>query len=401
MQNDRVILSNDLREMPRSTWDALRHPSFYLSYDWLVARSITIGGTAQFLMMHDECGRPLLGFPLYTISATSHPGYDPVGLLLNAAHSGRLVCSSADAYILQQLCTILERERGGLRPALVVAAPGRSGGLSYGHGVTALHALQLLETACDALDSLAVQAGAPVSAWLYVPEGTDQTLHRTLSSRGYVPVLMDAECYLPIRWGTFDGYLRLFPARRRKTIRQEMKRFSNAGFHVEFHGAEALTRELALLEVQWRAKYGRDVSVTDVETQYALLREHLDQRVRVFVARQKERTVGFTVFFEHLGIWYSRFGGFDYDVGKIFSYFNLLFYEPVREAIRRGITCIRYSTSSIDTKRRRGCLLANVLMYVRFPRSLVPTIGLQALDRIQHEQLDLKPSPPEIKNPTL
>jgi predicted N-acyltransferase len=380
---------DDLRDLPREAWDRLRHPTFYLTYDWLVARSLTIGGAPRFVLVRDGGERPLLALPCYVVSSASYQAYDPVALLLRAGDQQvRRAADLADLQAIRRLGAALEQAHRDLLPAVVVAAPGRSGGISYAEDVTGAQAVGPVGTAVAVVEGMAAETGAPLVAWLYLAEGRDPVLHRLLTARGYLPVVMDAENYLPIRWKSFEEYLQHFKSHYRKTIRREVSRFACAGIEVELAAADALGLELARLEVQWRAKYGRWLPVGDIVRQHDLIKETVGTPVRVFVARQGGRAIGFTVFFEFDGAWYSRFGGFDYGVGKLYVYYNLLFYAPVAEAIRRGITSIRYSTGAHDTKRSRGCLLANLLMYVRFPTALAGELGpgLRALDRLQRRR---------------
>jgi uncharacterized protein len=381
-----AVVRDDVRELPRADWDRLQHPSFYLSYDWLAARSITIGGRAHFVLARGGDGDPLLAVPFYTVTEASHRGYDPIELLLRPVDAPARG-NAADHAAVADLRATLAREHERLRPAVVVAAPGRSGGVSYARDLEGGRRREVLEAAATVVEETAERGAAPVTAWLYLPEG-DAALHDVLTTRGYAAVVMDAESYLPIRWPTFEAYLRNLSANRRKSARREMARLAEAGVDLELRGPSALDRELAGLEIQWRAKYGRRLSLAEVEAQHELLRTVLGPSVLVFVARRQGRAVGFTVFFEHGDTWYSRFGGFDYTAGPLFAYFNLVFYAPLKEAIRRGVTAIRYSTGAHETKRSRGCLLANLLMYVRLPSTLATTArpGLTALDRLQRRR---------------
>jgi predicted N-acyltransferase len=356
MPEMRATVCDGLGNVDREAWAALDRPSFYLSYDWLAARSETVGGRFHVVLVHDDVGRLLVGVPCYVTDETSHPGYDPVRVL-----------TDGDDESLQASCD-------RLRPALVVAAPGRAGGIAVAPGLGQRERARALAVAIDAAEGLAVREGVPVVAWLYVAEGADAQLDALLSARSYLRSVVEAECYLPIAWSSFDDYLEHFKAPRRGKIRREKESLIRAGGQIEMGGHELLGLELARLEVQWRHKYGRDASLPDIERQYDLLRRHLGSMIRVFVARRDGVPIGFSVFFEDENVWYVRFVGFDYAVDRAFLYFNLLFYAPIQAAITRRIACIRYSFKSYDAKRSRGCLLENVLAYVRVPELVEPCV---------------------------
>jgi predicted N-acyltransferase len=378
-----------LGDVDAATWDALAHPSLYLSHAWLRARSRTIKGEQRFVLVSAPDGEPLLGAPGYLVGGSSHPGYDPARVLqVDDLPDEEVAHEPGGARALDLLRATL-RERGGeLHPSLVMAAPGRSGGVGYGAELDPDERAAALRVALDALDRQAVADGARSICWLYVMSGEDDVLPAVLREHGYLGVVVDAECYLPVAWDSFDGYLAAFNSQRRKKIRHEMRALSSAGAVVEEHGADALGPRLATLELQWRAKYGRTPALDDVLADYEELRTHFAKGLRVFVASLDGRPIGFTTFLEQGDVWYSRFGGFDYSAGNLFLYFNLLFYHPVRAAIDHGVRCVRYSLKSYRAKHSRGCSLRNVLAYVRLPQEIGEQLRgpLDLVDRTQRRR---------------
>lgn len=102
--------------------------------------------------------------------------------------------------------------------------------------------------------------------------------------------------------------------------------------------------------------------------------------MRLFIAFKEQRPVAFALFYEYNGVYYLRPIGFDYSrLNDEFCYFNLIFYAPIREAIRAGIKAIHYSMESYDAKLGRGCKLRHLLAYVR---PLHETAG--SLDQFMH-----------------
>jgi uncharacterized protein len=247
----------------------------------------------------------------------------------------------------------------------VVAAPGRAGGAATSSRLRGKARERVFATVDETARTIAAKEGARAVAWLYLTEDADVELQAVLSARGYLSGVVDAQCYLPITWSSFEEYLMHFKAPRRRTIRMEREALSRLGGRIELGGDELLGPELAGLELHWRRKYGRVASMSNLLHQYAQLRQHLGSMIRVFVAYRGDSPIGFTVFIEHDKAWYARFGGFDYAEKDAFVYFNLLFYAPVEAAISRGIECIDYSLKSYEAKRSRGCLLRNVFLFLR------------------------------------
>jgi predicted N-acyltransferase len=265
-----------------------------------------------------------------------------------------------------------------------VAAPGRYGGASFREGLGPESARLARDSLIDAVERQSRQDEAAAISWLYLFQGEDPLLETALSARGYEDMILDAECYLPLDQGSFDGYLSNFRAEYRRKIRYEMAALEDSGAEVAMFGGEALGLELATLERQWRVKYGRTPPVEEIVADYHQLYEHMGDKLRVFVAHKDGKALGFSVFLEDGKTWYSRFGGFDYSAGNLFLYFNLLFYHPLRTMYEKKVEVARYSLKSYEAKRSRGCLLRHVLAYIKAPEgwpSLRP--ALELIDRAQ------------------
>lgn len=383
-------------------WDRLAHPSFYLSSDWLRARSRTIKAAERFVLVSDEEDSPLVGVPGYLADGSAHPGFDPARVLTFSDLTdpdAEPVSGAVEA--LAQLRAALRERAGDWLPSLVVGTPARYGGISYAPGLAGDGARAALGTAIDAVERQATADAARSICWFYFAEDEDPLLDVMLRERGYLSFVVDAECYLPIVWQDFGGYLSSFKAEGRRKIRYEMAAFDAAGVKVELHGGEALGSDLAALERQWRLKYGRTPPLTEIVADYEELRSYLSSSLRVFVATLAGRPIGFTVFLEQGDTWYSRFGGFDYSVGNLFLYYNLLFYRPIQVFVERKARYARYALKSYQAKRSRGCLLRNVLAYVRPPEGW-STLGasLEIIDRAQRLRFAAIANRRIARNPT-
>lgn len=364
-------------------WDRLAHPSLYLSSDWLRARSRTVKAAGRLALLSDRDG-PLAAAACYLSDENAHPGYFPPRLLGIDCLDEAALGSPAQAQALAQFRAQLKQGAADWSPSLVVAAPGRYGGASFRAGLDAQAAARARAQLVEAIEDRAQRDAARSLCWLYLIEGEDPLLEAALAERGYGRLILDAECYMPLPWDDFDGYLDSFRAEYRGTVKHEMAAFDAAGVQVELRGADALDAELAALERQWRLKYGRTPELEEIVADYDELRAHLSDRLRVFVAVQDGRAIGFSVFLDDGETWYSRFGGFSYDEGNLFLYFNLLFYRPLQAMIGRGVRVARYSLKSYEAKRSRGCLLRHVLAFVKPPPDW-PSMR-PVLDLLDHAQ---------------
>ncbi|MEU8828083.1 GNAT family N-acetyltransferase [Streptomyces sp. NPDC048636] len=380
---------SDPAEISREWWESLSHPSAYLGFDWLRARSATIHGKPRFIGVAGPDGEALLGAPAFLTDSSSHPAYDPARFLGMAdLPEEDIAAEPGAAAALARLRGRLEDRASG--PSVVSGSPGRMGGVSYAGALSPEGRRDALGLAAAELERQAEAASAELVCWVYVIEDADGTADTVLRERGYTRVSVGADCHLPITWDSFDGYLRGFGAKRRRSIQREVRAFTEAGVTVERHGVEALDRELAGLELQWRRKYDRKADLEATVSDYRELREHVGDAMTVFVARRQGRALGFVTFIEDGPVWWARFPGFDYSAGSedIYLYFNLVFYHPIRVAIGEGISSISYSMGSYETKCSRGCSPRHLLAYVRTADDASLAADLEVADRVQHRRFD-------------
>lgn len=371
-------------------WDSLDHPSLYLSSDWLRARSRTIKAAERFILMSTADGEPIIGLPGFLVDSSSHPGFIP-SRVLSMDDLPDSVAESLPGGVeaLAELRAALRQRADDWTPAFVISAPGRYGNLSYKPGLDLEFKQKALAATIKTVAAQAMEDHARSICWLYFGEDEDPLLADMLHDCGYLSVVVDAECYLRIRWENFNDYLSSFNAKDRWKIKYQMRALDKAGIKVDLHDGEVLGRELAALERQWREKYGRTPSLDEIIEDYENLRSLLARQLRVFVATLGGRPIGFTVFLAQGDTWYARFGGFDYSVGNLFLYFNLLFYRPIQFFIERGVRCVHYSLKSHEAKVKRGCQLSNVIAYVRRPGGWSRVDGLLAIiDRLQRRRFD-------------
>jgi uncharacterized protein len=342
-------------------WRALsRCPSYYLTYDWMAVMAPTVGSDMHALLVRDDAGAPVAGIPYTAMTSAGSEVYDPLRMLVAAGREA----AGGDGR-MAMLADQLERCASACYPVVTSVAPGFTSGVCESPQLDAHGA----DAATDALlrelerEARSLRAGAV--AFLYAPELADARLARLAAARDYRSVVLQARCVMNVVWPTFDDYVASRTKTRRKSIRAEIERF-RAEFTVEIGGVEATDDELIPLHARWRAKYGRPVPEPMLRRQYAAIRERLGQEVRNVVARRDGRPAAFARFYEHEGTWYSRAIGFDYElVDGSFAYFNVLFYEPLREAMTRGIRALDYSYGSYEAKLGRGCTLQHFLLLLK------------------------------------
>src|SRR5262249_37282762 len=130
---------------------------------------------------------------------------------------------------LAELAAALRPHGGQLLPALLATAPrGYQSGIVYHRDLARGDRDEVARRLLDAFDELAVRCRAGAAAIVYLQEGADPHLKAALGARDYVPTVLGGNCFLDVRWPDFDSYLAQFRSQRRKTLRDDVRRFVDA-----------------------------------------------------------------------------------------------------------------------------------------------------------------------------
>src|ERR671938_85898 len=91
-----------------------------------------------------------------------------------------------------------------------------------------------------------------------------------------------------------------------------------------------------------------------------------DDGVSVFVSYADGRPLRFSLSIRQRETWYMLWTGADYEApAHRLTYFDCLFYEPVRVAPSLGIARIVYGLGDEEAKALRGCVTHRVTCFVR------------------------------------
>ncbi len=204
------------------------------------------------------------------------------------------------------------------------------------------------------------ESGCRTVAFPYViPEArsTAQALQRL----GLVPLAESARADLAVHPDGLEGHVAALPKAGRRQIRRDLRDLTRARVHTT---EEPLTAQLVTLIARLRCGYKRRYGLTadeGAERQRAgelLGRFGGDAGVTAFVSRRDRRPVRFSLFVRNGAVWHALWTGADYESGGYpRTYFDALFYEPLRAAQRSGISEITYGIGGDEAKRRRGCVL--------------------------------------------
>lgn len=348
-------------ELDALGWRALvADADFFFLPEWLAFREgVPPRGAPAYFLAYDR-GRLVAALPAFLYGDDAGPArYTRADLVLRAAatHARGWNPSWDDA-----LCAVMPNLSCGA-PQIGFSRPLFAPGVTPGARAAALDAL------LRHVERAGPELGAATTAFLYVDED-DEPLRASLRAHGYVEFDSDRRCELAVEWTSFDGYLAAFGHKRRYAIRRDERRLDEAGVVTEVVPLTAgLAPELAPLIANVDRKH-TGVAQPDEDEEAALLDlvRRFGDRVVVSLARAQGAVRGFALFFRHGSRLFARDVGFDYEFqGKLPLYFAVLFYEPVRFALRERVGVVDYGVGSVGDKASRGCRVVRELGYLRSP----------------------------------
>jgi predicted N-acyltransferase len=317
----RVDLARRLRELPSDVLDGLVAPSAYTSRRALTGLETPRNHTHHLLLR--DGATTLAYVPVFVLDPAHTNGYDP-RTLFGPAGPERFVSVGAAGGYANHLMFAPAADRVAAAGALLC----RAVELADEAGVAAVLLPHL-----DPGQAAAFDGG----------ELADRPRHR--EPRGV----------LELPWTSFDGYLESLHRKRRASIRQERRAFEPVrGGLVEQPLAPNCDR-LAPLLAEVERKYGNESVVEHVAWYLRTISRAMGDDGVALVLERGGRPVACTVLWQHPDEWHVRAWGCDYTAtGDHAEYANVMFYEPIERAIRRGVPVLHFGTGSMRAKTLRG-----------------------------------------------
>jgi uncharacterized protein len=182
---------------------------------------------------------------------------------------------------------------------------------------------------------------------------------RALRSAGVraEPVLCAADAWIRTEADSWDAWTRSLPSKRRgELVRRDQRRFDNAGYRFIEMPLSECYEESALMSQGTQARYGQPADVGVLAESLRVQAEAMGDAARVLMcARDDGPPVGFILFYRWGDTTVLKGAGFHYDqLVDAAEYFNLVYYEPIRDALRAGRRWLHAGIASTDTKAMRG-----------------------------------------------
>lgn len=259
--------------------------------------------------------------------------------------------------------------RGGLRtqaapieswlPNLVVMYPGFDSFVAASGGPTPALAAALV----DAVTSWAGENDMKAVSFPYVR--TDTLLPQLLTERGFLAIPLTFRSKLALG-GSFGDYLASLSRNGRSQVARERRRLAEVAIRTKRCSFDDMWPDMLALRCDLVERYGQK-SNEDLETtnMRQLLTCFGEDQVRLYCSFLDGRVVGFTLYVIWRDSWYVAYTGTYVTPQTRSVYFDHIFYAPIADAIAEGARILDMGIGAWEGKRRRGCELTPVDLWVR------------------------------------
>lgn len=221
----------------------------------------------------------------------------------------------------------------------------------------------LAETVVDSVLSWGVEHEMKAVSFLYTREDTE--LPALLAGRGFRCLPLTYRSRLTLG-ATFEDYLTGLPRKVRREVGREQRHLAEAGIRTEAHSLTDVWDDVLDLRCDLVERYGQ---TPNRELEAMNLQRQLDcfgkDGTRLYCSFLGDRMVGFSLYVVWRDTWYASYTGTLVSPQTRYVYFDHLFYAPIAGAIAEGARVFDVGIGAWAAKKRRGCTLTAVDMWVR------------------------------------
>jgi predicted N-acyltransferase len=226
----------------------------------------------------------------------------------------------------------------------------------------------ILNQVCRRIDDVCRRERILFSSFPYVSE-FESLLIENLEDFGYLRLPSVNTLYLDVKWSDFEDYVESLESHKiRANVKREIRKCQESGVTIaEESEFGDLAPILADLHSNLFSKYNKGVASPRDASFFRKLSEFAKDKTRVLIAKRHSKIVGFSLSLQQKGILDVFVLGFDYDaqMNTDLTYFNLVYYEPIKMAIKEGIRRIHFSIKSEKLKLKRGCKFEKTYSFVK------------------------------------
>jgi predicted N-acyltransferase len=346
-----VVIADTIRMIPQNQWDVLNGNNPLSSYGWLLTVEETLIKEVSPRYFIFRCNEKILGaavcyeFPkksqILTLDNLLFGRLKPIVNAIGISFMPCMVCcplKSSGQHIL--LAVDLDRSQKE----------------------------KIIEQILDAMNAESTKRKIALSYSQVFKQ--EEILINLLTQRGFHQTIDRSVTYLDILWDTFEGYknsIRMKSPKWKRNILQDINKNRRSGVKIETVGDDFLGQEERMVDLINRNYFMHNM--TDLpfnKNILSRLKINLKQDAEIYRATKNGRTSGVSVMLKRNGIWSFVLVGIDNELAqKDATYFNILFYRPIQDAIVSQIKRIYYGNGLYDLKIRRGCDIMKTFIFYK------------------------------------
>jgi predicted N-acyltransferase len=353
MYSARVFHSID--HLMKDQWDRLVQDNVYMSYGWLKTVEETFIGDVghRYIVLPDHQG--ILGAAVCQVFNKSDKVFD-----LDDCMFGRYkkaITALGFSFLPAFVCCPIK---------------GYGRHFLFHEGLDPARKEIVAKGLIRAIETEAFKHGLSVS---FTNVTTDESeLIRLLRRRDYRRTLDHPITYLDIGWPSFSGYTQYVKRLRgsSRVIRHEINKNRRAGVTIrELRTVEGCEERLHdLLEKNYQKYNGKSFPYR--RAFFSRVKQNLREDAVIYVAEQYGEIVGVSLLLHRADVGHMSVIGVDHEqTSNDFTYFNIGFYRPIRDAISAGRKKMYFGTRSYKLKARRGLKVLDAHVYHRPSRRML------------------------------
>jgi uncharacterized protein len=208
-------------------------------------------------------------------------------------------------------------------------------------------------------------AGQGMKAVTFGYVRADTVLPQVLAERGFRSAPLTYRSRIPVP-ATFADYLATLSVNGRSQVNRERRHLAEAGVQTKLCAFEDVWADILALRRYLVEHYGQQADeAAETANLRGLLNAFGEDRIRLYCSFLDGRVVGFSLFVIWRDTWYGAYTGTYGGPQTRGVYFDHFCYAPLAGAMAEGARVVDLGIGAYEGKRRRGCVLTPVDMWVR------------------------------------
>ena len=356
-----ISIYNSIKEIKKDEWDYLTENNVYMSYEYFKTFEETTVFPLQPYYITISSDEKIL--------AASAFYYEPQdsNRILDSVLLGRLSKTGLKKRITFLPSSICNRQRG--HGTHFVFSPNIKDDLM----------ISLQEILIDQIEKIAGEKKTSVS---FLNVTSDQkALRESLRKRGYSETYDLPSNFMDIKWSSFEGYKKYLSGKypsMNKSIRHEINRNKKSGVVIKEEQITAANEKRFIELLKMNHFKHNDSKFYLKENYFKKIKEIFGRDAIIFTAQKDGIIIGVcTILRKGEEVFFSSIG-VDHELSKKdFTFFNLGYYEPIKQMIKSNVKRIFYGRGLYKTKAKRGCITEDMFIYYKPKNKIaVPLIKL-------------------------